>query len=232
MRRRLLAATAAGVAAAVLTACGDMHPGAAVVINDGDYRVSMEELDDLTAALCEATPLLAEASGQPTNTTAGVDARQYVASLLIYSYLTPLAADEVDAEEPDPADLAVSPDDYSEITAQMDQDRVDEFFRLLELSNEVAIRQTSIGIEQPQANQANAAQLGQQYVLEYADDFDIDIDPRLGIDGDNLQAEGQDQSMPRSGSLSVAESGQALMRLDPEQEADMVEALPPSQACG
>jgi hypothetical protein len=173
-------------------------------------------------------PLLAEASGQPGSPTAGVDARQYVVSLLVQSYLSPLAAAEVDAEEPSPADLAVPPDDYVEITEQMDEDNVDDFLRLLELSTEVGNWQASIGLEQPQADPSNASQLGQQYVLDFAEGFDIDIDPRLGLDGDNLRA----TDVPRSGSMSVAQSGQAMMRDDPEQESAMVEALPPSQSCG
>jgi hypothetical protein len=230
MRRRLLAAATAGLAAAVLAACGDMHPGAAVVIDDGDFRASMEEVDDLTAALCEANPLLAEAQGQPPQSTAGVDARQYVTTLLIESYLTPLAAESADAEEPPSDEIEVSPDDLREITDQMDEDNVDEFLRLFEMANAVSGWWRSIGAQQPGATTANVEQLGQQYVYNLAGDYDIDIDPRLGLDGDNLEP--QDEDVARSGSMSVAQSGAATLREDPERQADLVESLPPTQSCG
>lgn len=228
MRRRLLAATTAGVVAAVLTACGDMHPGAAIVINDGDYRVSMEEVDELTAALCEATPLLAEAGGQPSQASEGIDARQYVVGLLIQSYLGPLAGEQVGVEAPNPSQLEVTPDDHADITNQMDDESADNFVRLLEVGSKVSAWQSAIGAEQPNANPNTAAQLGQQYVFDFASDFNIDIDPRLGLDGDDLQAE----NPPRSGSMSVAQSSQATSRDNQAQQADVVEALPPTQTCG
>jgi hypothetical protein len=229
MRRRLLAASIAGVAAAVLAACGNMHPGAAVVINDGDYRVSMDEVDDLTSALCDASRLSAETSGQPRQTSEGIDARQYVTGLLIQSYLTQQAGDATDAAEPAADDIAVSPDDYTEITDEMDEDQVDDFMQVLELSKELTAWQTSIGQTLPAASQgANPAQVGQKYVIDSADEYDIDVDPRLGIDGDDLVA----QDVPRSGSLSVAQSSQATAREDDSQRQDVVESLPEGQTCG
>jgi hypothetical protein len=229
MRRRLLAATIAGAAAAVLAACGNMHPGAAVVIDDGDYRVSMNELDDLTSAMCEATQVAAESSGQPRQTTEGIDARQYVTGLLIQSYLTQRAADETGAAEPAPDDIAVSPDDFTDITDQMDEDQVSDFMHLLELSKGLAAWQTSIGQSLSTASPGtNPAQAGQKYVLDSADQYDIDVDPRLGIDGDDLLA----PDIPRSGSMSVAQSSQATMREDDSKSADVVESLPETQTCG
>lgn len=231
MRRRLLAATVAGIAAAVLTACGDMHPGAAVVIDDGDYRVSMEEVDDLAAAWCDAQAAAAQAQGQPSEASAGIDSRQYVVALLIQSYLTETAAADIDAEEPAPAELQLSSAELAsltEITDQMEPDQVDELIRILELSRANDAWQQSIGSEQPQANASNVAQLGQRYILDTVEDFDIDLDPRLGLDGDDLLSE----EAPRSGSMSVAQSDQASMREDPERATEMVEALPPSQSCG
>ncbi len=228
MRRRLLAAVAVGAAATVLSACGGMHPGAAIVINDGDYRASMSDVDDLTAALCEASPLLAEAQGSPAQTSEAVDARQYVVGLLIQSYLTPLAAKQVDAPEPPPDQLNVSPADYANITDQMSDDAADEFLQLLQMGTQVGAWQASIGMSQPNASPSTAAQAGLQYVLDYAEDFDIDIDPRIGMDGNDLQA----AKFARSGSISVAASDEATQRLDPEQRQKVADSLPSSQACG
>jgi hypothetical protein len=228
MRRRHLAVVAAVAAAAVLSACSDMHPGAAIVINDDDYRASMDEVDDLTAALCEASPLLAEAQGAPAQESEGIDARQYVVGLLIQSYLTPLAAEDVGAGEPAPEELTVNPDDYVDITDQMDENKADDFLRLLQLGAEVGAWQANIGLEQPDASPATAAQAGQQYVLDYAEDFDIDIDPRLGLDGDDLQAE----TLGRSGSISVAQSSEAVQRQNPDEAEAVLETLPRSQVCG
>jgi hypothetical protein len=228
MRRRLLAATTVGAAVAVLAACGDMHPGAAVVINDGDYRVSMAEIDDLTAALCDATPLISEAQGQPGQLSEGIEARQYVTGLMIQSYLSPLAGAEAGAGAPTPNQTAVTPDDHADITDQMDEESADDFVRLLEIGTEVAAWQSAIGAGLPNANPSNATQLGQQYVFDFAGDFDIDVDPRLGLDGDDLQA----QPPSRSGSLSVAQSSLATSRDDETQRADVAEALPPTQTCG
>ncbi|HYJ67877.1 MAG TPA: hypothetical protein VEX15_09460 [Nocardioidaceae bacterium] len=229
MRRRLIAATIAGVAAAVLTACGNMHPGAAIVIDDGDYRVSMDELDDLTSAMCEATQIAAETSGQPRQTSEGIEGRQYVTGLLIQSYLTQQAAGDTGAAEPAPDDIAVRPDDYTDLTDQMDEDQVDDFMQLLELSQEVTAWQTSIGQSLPTESQAgNPAQAGQKYVFDTIDQYDIDVDPRLGIDGEDLLA----QDLPRSGSISVAQSSQATMREDASKSKDVVESLPEAQTCG
>jgi hypothetical protein len=228
MRRRLLTTVAVGAAAAMLSACGGMHPGAAIVINDGDYRASMDEVDDLTAALCEASPLLAEAQGAPGEKSEAIEARQYVVSLLIQSYLTPLAAKQVDAPEPPPDQLTVSPADYANITDQMDADAADDFLHLLEVATEVGAWQANIGLAQPNSSPANAAQVGQQYVFDSAQDFDIDIDPRLGIDGNDLLAEDQ----PRSGSISVAGSSEAAQRENPDQRQAVVDSLPSSQVCG
>jgi hypothetical protein len=228
MRRRLLTGVAVGAAAALLSACGGIHPGAAVVINDGDYRASMDEVDDLTAALCQASPLLAEAQGAPGQKSEAIEARQYVVGLLIQSYLTPLAAQQVDAFPPSPDELNVSPADYANITDQMDEDKADDFLKLLEIGTEVGAWQAKIGQEQPNASPSTAAQAGQQYVLDYAQDFDIDIDPRIGLKGDDLQA----QELPRSGSISVAQSSEAVQRLNPDQQQDFLDSLPSSQVCG
>jgi hypothetical protein len=229
MRRRLLMAAIAGAAAVVLAACGDMHPGAAVDIDDGDYRVSMDEVDNLTSAMCDATQIAAETSGQQRRTTEGIDARQYVTSLLIQSYLTEQAADKTGAAEPPSDAIAVSPDDFSDITDEMDEDQVGNFMQLLELSKELAAWQTSIGQTLPEASSgADPAQVGQRYVLESADQYDIDVDPRLGIDGDDLLA----PDIPRSGSLSIAQSSQATMREDASRSKDVVESLPEDQTCG
>jgi hypothetical protein len=228
MRSRLLAAAATGVAAVVLTACGDMHPGAAVVIDDGDYRVSMEELDDLTAALCEASPLLAEAQGQPSQSSEGIDARQYVARLLIQSYLTEQAAEETGAEEPSPTDLAVPPEEVADITDQMDADRADDFLEVLDLGQQARAWQVNIGLELPDASASNAEQLGFQYVFDSADDYDIDIDPRLGLDPADLQT----TETERSGSMSVPQSDEATARTGSEPNPDVIESLPPTQTCG
>jgi hypothetical protein len=229
MRRRLLVAAIAGASAVVLAGCGDMHPGAAVDIDNGDYRVSMDELDDLTSAVCDATRLSAETSGQPRQTTEGIDARQYVTGLLIQSYLTQQAADKTGAAEPPPDAIAVSPGDFTDITDEMDEDQVGNFMRVLELSKELAAWQTSIGQTLPTGSQgANPAQAGQQYVIDSADQYDIDVDPRLGIDGDDLLA----QDPPRSGSLSIAQSGLATIREDESKSKDVVESLPEEQTCG
>jgi hypothetical protein len=227
VRRRLLVATTAGIAAALLTACGDMHPGAAVVIDDGDFRASMEEVDDLTAALCEATPLLAEAQGQAAQASAGIDARQYVARLLIQSYLTEQAAVETGAEEPSPSEYAVSPDEIADITDQMDPDRVDDFLQVIELGNEARAWQVNIGLELSNGSASNAEQVGFQYVFDAAADYDIDIDPRIGLDADDLQA----TETSRSGSMSVAQSSEAVARTG-EPSPELIESLPPTQTCG
>jgi hypothetical protein len=228
MRRGLLVVAAAGAATVVLTACGDMHPGAAVVIDDGDYRVSMEEVDDLTAALCEATPLLAEAQGQASQASEGIDARQYVTRLLIQSYLTDQAAEETGAEAPPPSDFAIAPDDVAEITDQMDAERVDEFLEVLELGNEARAWQINIGLALPNGSASNAEQLGFQYVFDSAANYDIDIDPRLGLDAADLQS----SETSRSGSISVAQSSEATARIGAEPNPDVIDSLPPTQVCG
>jgi hypothetical protein len=229
MRRRLPVAAIAGALAVALAGCGNMHPGAAVDIDDGDYRVSMDELDDLTSAVCDATRISAETSGQPRQTTEGIDARQYVTGLLIQSYLTQQAADKTGAAEPPPDAVAVSSGDFTDITDEMDEDQVGNFMRVLELNRELAAWQTSIGQTLPTTSQgANPAQAGQQYVIESADQYDIDVDPRLGIDGDDLLA----QDTPRSGSLSIAQSSLAIAREDDSQSKDVVESLPEEQTCG
>lgn len=227
MRRRLLGATVAGLAAAVLTACGNLHPGAAIVVNDGDYRVSMSDLDELTTALCEASPILAQAQGQGGQVSEGINVRQYVADLLIQSYLSPLAAKKVGANEPTPDELAVSEDRYSQITNQMDENTAADFVRLLKIGNAVAVWQAKIGVQLPGSTPSTAGTQGHRYVLRFGKNFNIDIDPRLGLSGDDLLA-----AAAKSGSVSVAQSVQATARENSSQSADVAAGLPPTQTCG
>jgi len=228
MRRRLLAVAVAAVAAAVLTGCSDIHPGQAVVIDNGDYEASISKVDDLTGALCVASPILAQSQGQQGQQSESIEARQYVVGLLIQSYLTPLAAKQAGADSPSPQDLTVTPEDYTNITDKMDDAQADDFLQLLQIGTEVSAWQSQIGLTQPNSSPSTAAQDGQKYVLDYAKNFDIDIDPRFGMNGNDLGS----GKLQRSGSISVAQSSQATQRENPDKKAAVLESLPKSQICG
>ena len=228
MRRRLLAVAVAAVAAAVLTSCDNMHPGQAVVIDNGDYEASIGKVDDLTGALCVASPILAQSQGSEGQQSESIEARQYVVGLLIQSYLTPLAAKHVGADAPSPQELTVTPSDYSNITDKMSDEQADDFLQLLQIGTEVSAWQANIGLTQPNSSPSTAAQDGQKYVLNYAKDFSIDIDPRFGMTAEDLQT----GKFQRSGSISVAESSQATQRENPAKKDAVLAALPQSQICG
>ncbi|HEU0288860.1 MAG TPA: hypothetical protein VFR22_17545, partial [Nocardioidaceae bacterium] len=127
-----------------------------------------------------------------------------------------------------PQELTVSPDDYTNITDKMSDEQADDFLQLLQIGTEVSAWQANIGLTQPNSSPATAAQDGQKYVLNYAKDFDIDIDPRFGINGDDLQS----GKFARSGSISVPESSQATQRENPAKKDAVLAALPQSQICG
>ncbi|UYM06517.1 hypothetical protein [Solicola gregarius] len=167
-----------GMAAAAmlaLSACGSMHPGAAVVV--GDVSVSADKVDDLADNLCEAI----SASGQTG--VGGKDARQQAANLMLTLTAAREAADELGVEV-EPSQYAVTSDDTASLESQFPDADTDELSKIIAISKESSALVTAIGQDQAgsDASAKQAQQAGQAYLQDFIADADVSIDPRYGLD--------------------------------------------------
>lgn len=196
-----------GMAAAAmlaLSACGSVHPGAAVVV--GNDSVSADKVDDLAENLCEAIG----ASGQTG--VGGKDARQQAANLMLTLTAARQAADELGVEV-EPSQYAVTGDDTDALEAQFPDADTDELAKIIAISKETGALVTAIGEDQAgtDASAKDAQAAGQQYLQEFLADADVSIDPRYGLDDTGQPKEDAD-------SLSV-------------RVTDPAEDLPSTQQC-
>lgn len=172
-------------AAAVLAvgACGPMHPGSAVVVDD--ESVSVQTVDDLAKGLCEAVG----ASGQGGDVT-GADARQQAATTMLNLTAARQAADDLGVDVA-PADVALTADEKKNLKAQFPDADFSQIEKLVEIGKETNAIVTAIGEQQAgsDASDKQAQAAGQKYVQDYIQDADVDIDPRFGLDADGNAAD-------------------------------------------
>lgn len=167
-----------GMAAAAmlaLSACGSMHPGAAVVV--GSESVSVDKVDDLAENLCEAIG----ASGQTG--AGGKDARQQAANLMLTLTAAREAADDLGIEV-EPSQYAVTGDDTAALEQQFPDSDVDQLENVIAISKESSALVTAIGEDQAGAGASaeDAQSAGQAYLQDFIADADVSIDPRYGLD--------------------------------------------------
>ncbi len=177
------------VAVAVVLAggCG-VHPGAAADVNG--TRIALEEVDDYTAALCEATTAFAE--GQPNTPGAQPvsrqELRQQIVGVLIRLELARDAADDLGVEV-SPADLAIDEDSLPPVVGELDEDQQETLVELFGKSQELSAINAAIGQDvDPEGTTPDPVAAGQEYVAERIPEADITLDPRIGL-GSDLEPE-------------------------------------------
>jgi len=223
-------------AALLLTACGQVHPGAAATV--GESRISFDEVDTLSVAYCKATIADAEARGEPAPAAEGMDSRRTVLQALLVLELSRQAADSLGVEV-DPAAYAADERGIQSLLDAIGEEYADEIDRLIEVFGEAGALQAGIGADQlnQEVSEADAEaqqEAGRGYVGDYATDVEIDIDPRLGLSADvgALFDTGTLPVTTATGSLSVPVSDEAVLPEGPGgAAAKMIAELPSTQVC-
>jgi len=179
--------------AVVLTACGSIHPGAAVVV-DGK-SISMKTLDERAEVMC----LVAQATSQQAQPTDNATVRRNAAGMLA---MERIAADVVedDGLKIDES-LATLPSGTEDQISELFGDRTADVLAVLSDQQRLYAQFVAIGADQtgrtPNADILDPlAQAGQSYVQDSFADHDVEFASRLGMKTDGSVLAG-------FGSLSV-----------------------------
>lgn len=217
-RIRLIALASASIF--VLTGCGTVsgfNPGVAARV--GDDTVTMNRVDDVTAAYCRA----AEAELQEGQ----VLPQHYLRSQVAGALALRVAADQFAAEQG-----VSAAEDYDQAVAQareqlgpMPEDEVQALIDVQGVPTYVQAVEKSVG-EQQGANGNAATKAGEEAFLAWLEDHDIDLDPRFGISIEN------GVTAPADTSLSYGLSETATKANADQPDTDYAAALPDSQRCG
>lgn len=206
----------------MLAGCG-VHPGAAAVV--GSETISEERVDDVAVAVCSANLASAQASGQPAPTLPSRGAREVAVRILIETELSQQfgAAEGVKANQQqvsqavaqNESGLAMLPEDQREDFRTALRDYTEGQLMLIEVGRR------SLGTE---ATEDEAIAEGQKQLAEYAEDLEIEVDPKFG--------RFEDGAFKRGGSsLSVPASDAAKAGERDQPDEAFVAALPSSQQC-
>jgi hypothetical protein len=214
----------AAAATMALAGCSALSPGVAADV-DG-HTFSTADVDDLADALCAVN------AAQPSEGAAEISGRQ-VRGAALNRLIQVQLAEQLGEEEglrPDEGtvaqqlkgvedQLADVPDD--QLAAFMDS--YAEYVRGADVVTQLGRRSLE---EQGQENVDDTAALaaGSALLQEYAQDADVEVDPRFGSFEDG-------QVVPGDGSLSVPVSASAVDGVAPEPPPGFVSGLPPTQKC-
>lgn len=217
-RIRLIALASASIF--VLTGCGTVsgfNPGVAARV--GDDTVTMNRVDDVTAAYCRA----AEAQLQEGQVLPQHYLRGQVAGALALR----VAADQFAAEQ----GVSAS-EDYDQAVAQardqlgsMPEDQIEALIDVQGVPIYVQAVEKSVGEQQGASGNA-ATKAGEQEFLTWLDDHDIDLDPRFGVSIE------KGVTAPADTSLSYGLSDTSTKANADQPDTDYAAALPDSQRCG
>ncbi len=217
-RIRLIALASASIF--VLTGCGTVsgfNPGVAARV--GDDTVTMNRVDDVTAAYCRA----AEAQLQEGQVLPQHYLRGQVAGALALR----VAADQFAAEQ----GVSAS-EDYDQAVAQardqlgsMPEDQIEALIDVQGVPIYVQAVEKSVGEQQGASGNA-ATKAGEQEFLGWLDDHDIDLDPRFGVSIE------KGVTAPADTSLSYGLSDTSTKANADQPDTDYAAALPDSQRCG
>ncbi len=219
MRRGVVLALVAGLA---LTGCGDVSPGAAATV-DGT-TISLDTVDEIAQSVCTAEVTFSGLNQQEWQPTPTSGYRDNVLSLLVNEQLALEAADDLDLDVPPSTYEPGDNPQLSDLLDAMPAGELEPFQHYLETYGRVQALYIAIGAETGSSggDDQAAAGDGQKYVADFAEDRDIDLDPRFG-DFTGGQVVGG------SGSLSVAVDDSAD-GTSPQEQPD-VSGLPDSQIC-
>lgn len=213
------AALAAGLA---LTGCGDVSPGAAATV-DGT-TISMESVDDTARSVCVAEVTYARLRDQEWQPTPTSVYRDIVLALLVNEQLALEVADQLEIDVPP---SSYEPAENPQLTDLLDalsaSDRA-SFEDYLETFGRLQALYSAIGAEQGAVGDNKSAAAGQKAVVAFAEDRDIELDPRFG----NFTG---GQVVGGSGSLSVSVDGSDAGNPAAPDDPPDVAGLPDSQIC-
>ena len=188
------------LAGLTLAACGNVHPGAAAVVDD--QTISMKSLDKAAKLYCLAGLRQAKANKtEPDSDNAKVrrDAVTDMVSLIVARKL----ADEQGVSRPKPATYEVPESDLDDVAKAYPGLNPEATAKTIENAGElfqyqVALGEKSAGQTATEANAPQLAAVGQTEITKAFKKYDVKFAPRFG-----LGSSGSDTA-PTTGSLSVA----------------------------
>lgn len=200
--------------AALMTACGSVHPGSAAVVDN--ESISMKTADEASAAYCKLA--LNAAAQQGVKDVSGADTRrQSIADLITYKI-----AKKVEKERGlhvDPGTYVLTDTQAGQVAKAFPKGPLGEIRAAIERSQEtyaitIALGEASTGLKIDQQNQAGIQKAGTAIITKAFKSSDISIDPRFGLNDMTKQ-------IAQTGSLSVPQV---------PEDSDPA-ALPPTQRC-
>lgn len=219
--RRGRMAFAAAASALLLTSCSGGTPGVAAEVA-GD-RITDEQVDDFAQVLCALGGLPGGEAGTPSKS-----ARYGSLRILLGNEI---AAELTDVEQVDRAAVAAAVEQLNASRDTVPDHLLDTFDEVVEDYSRAQNAIIELGREslrssgqEGEVTDDAAFNEGERLRAEYAQQADIEIDPRFGtLEEGVLQ--------PGNGSLSVPVSDLAVQADEQEPPAELIEALPSSQKC-
>lgn len=203
------------LAALTLAACGNIHPGAAAVV-DGE-TISMKSLDRTAKAYCTLTVASAQGATAPENAEMRRQALTTLVSLVVARKIA-----EEENIKPKPSVYELTGEQEEQIAKAFSKEKdLDEINKLIEQSQELSAISVAFGEKvtgQPVTaeNQAQIGAAGQAEITKAFKDNDVEFAPRFGLSNSTAQ------QVAATGSLSVAPT---------DLGADKPNELPASQRC-
>ena len=205
------------VAGLTLAACGNVHPGAAAVV-DGE-TISMETLNETAGAYCALTLNAQKQQGVDPSAVSNLDIRrQAVTGLVSVVVARKLAASEGITIEPSAYEITDAERDR--IAEVFPKDDVDAIVQAYEDNQElsaisIALAEKVTGQKQTDANAAQLAEAGQAAITDAFARNHVKFAPRFGLSGSG-------KPTTDTGSLSATPT---------DLEAPAAEELPDTQRC-
>ncbi|KRC66297.1 hypothetical protein ASE12_16970 [Aeromicrobium sp. Root236] len=203
------------LAGLTLAACGNVHPGAAAVVDD--QTISMKTLDKTAEAYCTLT--LASAKSQGATVPGNADVRRQTVTTLVSLVVARKLAKQEDVT-PKPAEYELTTQQEDQISKAFPDDNADELKKLIEKGQElsaisVALGEKSTGQARTADNVSQLAEAGQAEITKAFKDNDVKFAPRFGLSNTTAK------TVADTGSLAVA----------PSDGDDKADALPKAQRC-
>jgi len=204
------------LAGLTLAACGNVHPGAAAVVDD--QTISMKTLDKTAEAYCTLT--LASAKSQGATVPGNADVRRQTVTTLVSLVVARKLAKQEDVT-PKPTEYELTTQQEDQISKAFPDDDADELKKLIEKGQElsaisVALGEKSTGQARTADNVSQLAAAGQAEITKAFKANDVEFSPRFGLSDTTAK------TVADTGSLSVAPS---------DLGDDKPDALPKAQRC-
>lgn len=202
------------LAGLTLAACGNVHPGAAAVVDD--QTISMKTLDKSAKANCVLTLASSQGATKPDNADMR---RQAVTTLVSLVVARKIAAKE--GITPRPAEYEVNSELEDRIGKAFPSENRNDIKQWIEDAQEVsaiavALGEKLTGQARTEQNVSQLAEAGQAEINKAFKANDVEFAPRFG-----LSNSGADKA-PTTGSLSVASA---------DLGEDKPDQLPKAQRC-